>query len=340
MRNLYVHVGLHKTGTTSIQSFFQEHREHLRSYGLLYPLAGIVPIYSGHHNLAWELAGDRRFDSRHGTFSSLFSEIQAFDGDVLISSEDFEGVLRDPRRWAGLKEFAKRYGYALRLVVFFREQAAYLESVFLQNLVLGCGECFISDFEECLIHGEFRKRDWRFHFDYMKLINILKGFGFDQIIVRGYSSDGTLDVINSMCEAVNLSPIVISGLKRSHKNRRRSVLEYLVRFHNNRFPMQRVVDRAKNLHAISEEMGSLSMVPPLLTQIRDRFISGNNILAQEFDLVALTNMTSDSKRGNGNTSDMARVFSFETSLLLRRWFAEGRVARGEHKQWIDWINRG
>lgn len=339
MRKLYVHVGLHKTGTSSIQSFFHEHRDHLRGYGFLYPLAGIVPAYPGHHNLAWELAGDRRFDSRRGTFSSLFSEVQAFDGDVLISSEDFEGVLGDPRIWTALREYAKRCGYVLRLVVFLREQAAYLESLFLQNLVLGCGECFSSDFEECLTHGAFRKRDWHFHFDYLKLITTLKGCGFDQLIVRDYIPDGSLDVIDAMCETVNLSSAAHAGLKRLYKNARRPVLDYLIRFHDNRFPAQRVVHRAKSLHGIGDGIGKLSMVPPLLTQIRDRFISGNTALAQEFNLSALTNWTADTQRTTESLSDIARVFSFETSLLLKRWFGEGRAAPSEYRQWVRWVNQ-
>ncbi len=89
MRKFCVHVELHKTDSTSIQHYFQDHRHQLRGYGLLYPLAGIVHAYPGQHNLAWELTGDRRLDSRRGTFESLFSEIQTFNGDELISGEDF-----------------------------------------------------------------------------------------------------------------------------------------------------------------------------------------------------------------------------------------------------------
>lgn len=339
MRKLYVHVGFHKTGTSSIQSFFHQHREHLRGYGFLYPLAGIVPAYPGHHNLAWELARDRRFDSRRGTFSSLFSEVQAFDGDVLISSEGFEGVLGYPHRWTALREYAKRCGYVLRLLVFLREQASYLESLFLQNLVLGFGECFRSDLEECLTHGEFRKRDWRFHFDYLKLITTLKGCGFDQLIVRDYSPDGSLDVIDAICEAMNLSSVAQSGLERSHKNARHSLRDYLIRFHDNRFPTQRTGHRAKNLHAIGDGIGKLAMVAPLRTQIRNRFISDNIALAQEFNLSALTNLTADTQRATENISDIARVFSFETSLLLRRWFGEGHAAPTEYRRWVGWVNQ-
>ncbi len=338
MRSLYVHVGLHKTGTSSIQSFFNEHREYLRSCGLLYPLAGIVPAYPGHHNLAWELAGDRRFDHRRGTFRSLFSEIRAFDGDVLISSEDFEGVLGYSHCWTALREFAQRFGFVIKLVIFLREQAAYLESLYLQNLVLGCGECFIRDFEDCLSHGEFRKRDWRFHFDYLKLVTALKGYGFDELIVRDYNAASYRNTVNDICEVINLPPAVRTELKQSHKNSRRSLLEYLTKFHENRLPDRKLVRSHKYFHVMAEGVGRVSIVSPLLSQVHDRFSVGNIALLQEFNLPSLANLSIDMSQSAEGASDIARVFSSETSLLLRRWLGKGYIALDEHRRWLDWIN--
>jgi hypothetical protein len=340
MRQLYVHAGLHKTGTSSVQAFFHAHREVLRGHGLLYPHTGIVPAYPGHHNLAWELAGDRRFDSRRGTVSALFSEIRAFDGDVLISSEDFEGSLAQPSRWKALRELAQQSGFELKLIVFLREQASYIESLYLQNLVLGCGECFSNDLEECLKHGELRKRDWRFHFNYQNLIALLiKSLGSEHVIVRDYDPAGAMDAIDDLCEAVQVSPLTRSGLARSHINPRRTSLDYLTRFHHNRFPAQRVAQSLESLQAISQGIGKLAIVSPLRQQIRDRFAPGNQALSQEFNLQALTNLAAHPQKANDGLADMARVFSFQSSLLLRKWFGNGQADPDEQKHWAAWVHQ-
>ena len=88
---MFVHCGLHKTGTTAIQTAFAEHRDRLRAHGVLYPSRGSHQV--GHHNLAWELTGDRRFDPAALTLARVVREIAAFGGDVVLSSEDFESIL-------------------------------------------------------------------------------------------------------------------------------------------------------------------------------------------------------------------------------------------------------
>jgi hypothetical protein len=340
MRTLYVHVGLHKTGTSSVQAFFDAHRDHWRGHGLLYPLTGIVPAYPGHHNLAWELAGDRRFDSRRGTWAALFSELKTFEGNALLSSEDFESSLAYPSRWKILKDRAQRSGYDLRLIMFLRDQASYIESLYLQNLVLGCGECFSNDLEECLKHGELRKRDWRFHFDYLNLITSLKKvFASDQLMVRDYEPDGSGNAIDAVCEAIQVSPSIRSGLAQSHKNPRRGVLDYLIKFHNSRFPAQRVAQSMESLQAISQGIGKLAIVSPLRQQIRDRFAPGNQALSQEFNLQALTNLAAHPQKANDGLADMARVFSFQSSLLLRKWFSNGQADPDEQKHWAAWVHQ-
>ena len=340
MRTLDVHVGLHKTGTSSVQAFFDAHRDHWRGHGLLYPLAGIVPAYPGHHNLAWELAGDRRFDQRRGTWSTLFSELKTFEGDALLSSEDFESSLAYPSRWQVLKDRAEQSGYELRLLVFLRDQASYIESLYLQNLVLGFGECFNNDLEDVLRFGELRKSDWRFHFDYLKVITSLKKvFGPDALVLRDYEADGSVDAIDAVCEAIQVSPAIGAGLARSHKNPRRSVLDCLINFHNNRFPTQRVTQSLESLQALTQGIGQLTIAPSLRQQIRERFAPGNKALSEEFHLPSLTNLATHAQHASDGLADMSRVFSFETSLLLRKWFSAGRAAREEHQQWMAWVHR-
>ena len=51
MKTAYIHIGTHKTGSTSIQDFLFKNRTKLRDRGFLYPLSGISPknLFGQHH---------------------------------------------------------------------------------------------------------------------------------------------------------------------------------------------------------------------------------------------------------------------------------------------------
>src|SRR5207248_9700162 len=96
-RRVLLHVGLHKTGTTALQLFLSNSAEHLQAQGVVYPRSGRPPeSTAGHHNIAWQLAGDRRFRSSAGTLDDVASEIASWPGDAILSSEDFESILGTP----------------------------------------------------------------------------------------------------------------------------------------------------------------------------------------------------------------------------------------------------
>jgi hypothetical protein len=85
----YIHCGLHKTGTTALQAFLRQNTEKLRDAGVLYPYAGCPDSCpAGHHNIAWQLSRDRRYNRGYGGMDALAKEIGDFGGDILLSSED------------------------------------------------------------------------------------------------------------------------------------------------------------------------------------------------------------------------------------------------------------
>jgi hypothetical protein len=75
MGKLYVHCGLHKTATTALQTWLSTHADEFFAAGFLYPRAGRPVEIGGHHNIAWQLTHDRRFDRRVGDLDALFNEI-------------------------------------------------------------------------------------------------------------------------------------------------------------------------------------------------------------------------------------------------------------------------
>src|SRR5215831_15350027 len=94
MRTCHVHIGTHKTGTTSLQLAMSENAPALLRHGYLYAATGRpAEVPTGHHNLAWEITADRRFRPAYGTLEDLIREVRHHSGDVILSSEGFESTV-------------------------------------------------------------------------------------------------------------------------------------------------------------------------------------------------------------------------------------------------------
>jgi hypothetical protein len=91
MKQLYIHIGLHKTGSTYIQKVFADNRSVLRELGIDYPQLGAEFLW-GHHNLAWSLMPAHPLknteDFSLDQFLAYLNESKA--QRFVISSEDFE----------------------------------------------------------------------------------------------------------------------------------------------------------------------------------------------------------------------------------------------------------
>ena len=94
MRKCFLHIGTHKTGSTSIQRTLTICPDNLERHGFFYPYRGRGADFVAHHNIAWEIIGDARYDSRHGTIGALLREIGRSDQNVILSSEDFSIAFR------------------------------------------------------------------------------------------------------------------------------------------------------------------------------------------------------------------------------------------------------
>jgi hypothetical protein len=168
----FVHCGLHKTGTTAIQLKMAQDRATLRlRHNILYPATR--DDHAGHHNLAWELGGDSRFDPRALTIAKATAEIIAFAGDAVLSSEDFETFLHDPAKLAPLVQPLRDSGRDVRLLVYFREPNAYTESLFFELLMHGYAGSLTAFSREIHSTGQLHYKRWIFQFDHRRIRKIL-----------------------------------------------------------------------------------------------------------------------------------------------------------------------
>ncbi|WP_298886910.1 hypothetical protein [uncultured Serinicoccus sp.] len=145
---LSVHVGLHKTGTTTIQKTLELNRDTLHEAGILYPKASSIRA-GGHLNLVWELTSPWKFEPSLGGLDALVDEVrEAQPEHVIVSAESLSGfrrrddVLEVPRR------LAEALGAEAHIVATVRPQFLLLDSLYAQNASTGYAD---QPYEEWLL---------------------------------------------------------------------------------------------------------------------------------------------------------------------------------------------
>jgi len=134
-KNLILHVGRHKTGTSALQRFLCRKREELRSQGIIYPSTGRIvsggEMAPAHHQIA-NLCNPK-FTKRaafYETQKSFFEEISGYDG-VIVSSEAFQNISRPTLLKKFFREFRE---FDVIVIAYFREYLSYLVSTFAQRI--------------------------------------------------------------------------------------------------------------------------------------------------------------------------------------------------------------
>ena len=120
MRALYLHIGLHKTGTNSLQRFLLENRSLLLEAGL--SLGRYQdPVSGTHHPILAALENEPE---------AVFDRIAEAPGArLLISAEDLSWKIRPSESAAAIRGAALRH-FDPHVVIFLRRQDFLKESVY------------------------------------------------------------------------------------------------------------------------------------------------------------------------------------------------------------------
>ena len=188
----FLHIGTHKTGTSSLQTLLLSNEECLERNGIFVPRSRRPLPGGGHHNLAWELSGDLRFDPASGSWPDVISEMRSRNpGTVCVSSEDFEHLHLRPESLRRIKQELNSIGYEVRIVVYLRPQADYIESLYVELLKNEVYLTFREYLGKIFPRGASGPRDlWTYSFDYGEILDsFAKVFGTGCMVVRPYRAN-------------------------------------------------------------------------------------------------------------------------------------------------------
>lgn len=320
MGKIYVHCGLHKTGTTALQTVFAVHADELRKVGFFYPRTGRPDNLHAQHNIAWQLAGDRRFDQRVGDLDTLSAEIDGFEGNVILSSEDFESCLAHTDRLLPLLQLARCAGSPIVFILYLRNQTSYLESLYQEMLRHGLGDKYGDFFDTVVADGVLRMKEWEFHFDYWRIATILSNFPHVTIVFRNYHALLENSLIVDFCSVLGLAPSHLGDLVNFRTHERDSLTTSLTRFYRNR--VGRELDRYEEeavIRLCGKDLIGLGSTGKLRNALENKFSVSNARLFDRYNLPCTGFLPScDNLAPPKGVLDIQKFFSFETQISLRK----------------------
>lgn len=210
--NIYIHIGLHKTGTTSIQTTMFENREQLRAHDVHY-----LGVCANHTNALFPLVRRRMslFNWRRLTNANSEAEGRQRNDDtdhairaelanvtcsrVVISGEGLS-KLRKPEVVA-LKEKLSPFALNFRIIVYVRDPYSYINSVFQQYVRLGW------TFDELAANPPLPQYD--------RIETFIRVFGRENVDIRVFSEDRFVggNLIADFLSAIGVEPALADTLK-------------------------------------------------------------------------------------------------------------------------------
>lgn len=197
MKTLYLHLGTPKTATTTIQYFCYDNADVLERKGFCYP---DIPYLDGTRNFKKNAHFMNRFVYIQGKQRDIDKENEYFEKGMEIVNRQFSKfdnvILSDEALWVNLTkyktdylpkimEYAGKYGYTVKALVYFRRQDSYVESYWNQFIKT---HTHAGNRKNVMTFDEFSKAHYNFmHPDYYQTLEKIGDIiGKENITVRSF----------------------------------------------------------------------------------------------------------------------------------------------------------
>jgi len=215
MRTCFIHIGIHKTGTTSIQFALAARDKELRTKGYHYPTTGRQKLPAGHHTIATALWPSPYTWAEEGVFDELFKEINNSNCNIILSSELFQSSVD------------------VVIIIYLRNQVDYIASLYLELLKHAIPDTFEEFLQTALQQKAYSLRGAFFPFDYAEFIDQLKYLEGARVVARSYDDVANPSVIADFLSIIGLDPAEVGIDTGLHMNARSPLTESITAFYKN-----------------------------------------------------------------------------------------------------------
>jgi len=213
---------------------------------------------------------------------------------ALLSAEDFESILDAPERFAPLCDHPALRDREFVLIIYVRNQASYLESLYLEMLHHGVGAGLAEFSAPIFATGKIIFHEWAFQFDYADMHARLAEWGRMKIVLRNYHrmDEGSViaDFLNRICPAMTAD----AGRPSEWANPRDPIADSLRMFFGNRCGREPSPSESETLARIAGHVGArpVALSAGLRDRLAQRFAQPNRqlCLAAGVDAGGLTEM--------------------------------------------------
>lgn len=209
MKILYLHIGLPKTATTSIQFFCFENREILKNKGYCYPLFPCSNISETRnaHFLLESITDENGNENREKTelarqkhYREIEILFEKYD-NIVLSDEALWHKLCGVKSnlWNELLAQSEKGGYELKVILYLRRQDTFAESWWNQSVKMN-GRVLDEPWEDFI-------KERYLHIDYAREIQkIEKLIGEENLIVRRFEKQNlkNQDIIHDFLDVIGL----------------------------------------------------------------------------------------------------------------------------------------
>ena len=169
MKNLYLHIGTHKTGTTSIQQTIRKNKEKLKEFD-----------YCWVEESYWLF---KRFNPQEiEAVVNFLEQLKTLpENNLIFSSEGYSGGLANDINIVNQKAEILRkilQGFNVKVILYLRRQDQFIESMYIQSIQEGNSYTFDEYLNDVI---NYQNLDWQF------LVDIFgEKFGIENLFVRPY----------------------------------------------------------------------------------------------------------------------------------------------------------
>jgi hypothetical protein len=253
-----------------------------------------------------------------GDLNALSSEIRHFDGDVILSSEDFESVVGHQERWQPLVSSTRSVDREIVLVIYVRNQVDYLESLFQEMLRQGFGDDYMSFVNAVLSNGYLRLHEWEFLFDYAAVADKLRMVPDFKVIFRNYHTLRERSPILDFAFIVGMDSMHFSQTASDRFNARDTLSASLTMFYRNRVGRSLDSGETKIIQLLTEQIRTKTNTTGALRGKLDQsFHRSNNEFCERFGLPKEGLVTEEEPVRHAREFSMQRAFSAETQSTIR-----------------------